>query len=367
MNNTALTQLHREMGARIVSFAGFHMPLEYSGVKDEHLTVRNAVGVFDVSHMGEFWVKGTEAAGFVQHVTSNDIHLLERGKVQYSCLTNDNGGIVDDLLIYMFDEEKYLMVVNAANTGKDWDWLEVKNKNGPILENASNHISQLAVQGPRATGTLQKLCSKDLSQMRHFSFDVMDLAGVGEVIISATGYTGAGGFELYFKNDNAEKIWNAVLEAGKEFGIKPVGLAARDTLRLEMGFCLYGNDINETTTPIEAGLGWITRFVDNNPFVGRELLEKQVRDGIQRKLVGFIMLEKGIPRQHYRILNPAGDQVGEVTSGTMSPSMNAGIGLGYVRPEFTEPGTGLRIEIRARQLRAEVVGLPIYKKNSDQS
>ena len=363
MKETALINKHQELQARIVPYAGYLMPLEYSGIRDENMSVRQAVGLFDVSHMGEFWVRGSEAAAFLQSVTSNDILQLYPGRVQYTCLPNGNGGIVDDLLIYMFDEQNYLLVVNAANTEKDWKWLNKQNQSGVILENSSDHFSQLAVQGPRAKETLQKICSSDLSALKHYTFDKGKIAGVDGVIISATGYTGEAGFELYFPNQDAEKIWDAVMEAGLAFGIKPAGLAARDILRLEMGYCLYGNEIDENTSPIEAGLGWITKFVDHNQFIDRELLEKQKRDGVSRKLVGFTMLEKGIPRQHYKILSLEGTVIGEVTSGTLSTIMNIGIGMGYIKSGFTEPGTEILIQIRKKQLKAGVVKLPIYRKD----
>ena len=362
MKETVFINKHRELKARMFTFAGYLMPLEYSGIRDEHITVRQAAGVFDVSHMGEFWIKGPEAAGFLQRITSNDIQQLKPGGVQYTCLPNLKAGIVDDVLLYMYDENKYFMVVNASNIEKDWKWLNRQNETGAILENSSHRISQLSVQGPRAKETLQKLCETDLSEIKRYTFLVCPFAGVDEVIISATGYTGAGGFELYFYNQPGEKIWDEVIRAGQEFGIKPVGLAARDTLRIEMGYCLYGNDIDETTSPIEAGLGVVTKFFNHNQFIGREVMEKQKQDGVTRELVGFIMLEKGIPRQHYEILNPEGMIIGEVTSGTLSPMMNVGIGMGYVMSGFTEPGTEIMIQVRNKQLKAEVVQMPIYKK-----
>ena len=362
MKETALIQRHRELRARIVPFAGYQMPLEYSGVSDEHLTVRNAVGVFDVSHMGEIWVKGPQAAGFLQGITSNDIQLLYPGRVQYTCLPNGKGGIVDDLLIYMYDEQKYLLVVNASNIKKDWNWLRERNNTGTILENASDRTSQLAIQGPRALEVMQKLCKTNLAEMKYYTFEVGSFAEGEEVIISNTGYTGAGGFELYFYNRHALQIWDAVMEAGKEYGIKPVGLAARDTLRLEMGFCLYGNDIDDTTSPIEAGLGWITKFTENNQFIDRAMLEAQKNEGPSRRLVGFTMMEKGIPRQHYQILEPGGSLIGEVTSGSQSPMMNVGIGMGYVKAGFSAPDSEILIQVRQKQLKAVVVKLPIYKK-----
>ncbi|MFC2098367.1 glycine cleavage system aminomethyltransferase GcvT [Bacteroidota bacterium] len=363
MKDTALTHIHKELGARIVPFAGYNMPLEYSGIKDEHLAVRNAVGLFDVSHMGEIWIKGPGATELVQKLTTNDVRKLYDGKIQYNCFPNGNGGIIDDILVYKYSEEKFMLVVNASNIQKDWDWINANNSHGVELENSSDMISLLAVQGPRSVDVLQKLTQLDLGNLKYYNFQVAPFAGVEEVIISATGYTGAGGFELYFYNPDAEKIWTAIMEAGAELGIKPAGLAARDTLRLEMGFCLYGNDIDETTSPIEAGLGWITKLTEDNNFIDKERLQKQKEEGPARKLVGFVMIEKGIPRQHYEILSDAGDVVGAVTSGTMSPTMNIGIGMGYVFPEYAIPGSRIQIRIRNKELAAEVVNMPIYKKD----
>jgi aminomethyltransferase len=339
------------------------MPVEYTGVKEEHITVREAVGIFDVSHMGEFWVRGPEAEGFIQRVTSNDVGRLHDGRIQYTCFPNGRGGIVDDLLLYRVSAENYLMVVNASNIEKDWNWLQEQNAAGAALENTSDRTAQLAVQGPKAIGTLQKLTDVKLDEIGYYHFVIDKFAGVEDVIISATGYTGAGGFELYFRNADGVKIWQAVMEAGKEFGIKPVGLAARDTLRLEMGFCLYGNDIDETTSPIEAGLAWITKFTDGNDFIDRERLQAQMNNGVSRKLVGFTMEERGIPRKDYEIIDVAGEKIGEVTSGTMSPMMNVGIGMGYVRSEFAVPGKEIRIRIRNKEPRAVVVKLPIYQQD----
>ena len=365
MKETALIHRHRENNARIIPFAGYQMPVEYSGVKDEHITVRNAVGVFDVSHMGEIWVKGEKALDLLQRLTCNDIRLLHPGKIQYTCLINANGGIVDDVLVYMYDEQKYFLVVNASNIEKDWNWMVDNNDEGAILENSSDSISQLSVQGPKAIDTLQKLCELDLRAIKYYNFSQGKFAGADEVIISNSGYTGAGGFELYFHNKEAEKIWDAVLDAGKEYGIKPVGLAARDTLRLEMGFCLYGNDIDDRTSPIEAGLGWLTKFTENNNFISRKIIEKQKLDGTGRRLVGFTMTEKGIPRQYYEILEPGGEFIGSVTSGTISPMMNVGIGMGYVRSAYAKPGTNILIKIRDKHVKAEVVKFPILKKSPE--
>ena len=337
------------------------MPIEYSGIIDEHLTVCQGVGVFDVSHMGEFWVKGPHALDFIQRVTSNNAAVLTPGKVQYTCFPNETGGIVDDLLVYDYGQEKYLLVVNAANIEKDWNWCVSHNTVGAELENASDRMGQLAVQGPKALPTLQKLTSLDLSEIPYYHFRVGDFAGVPQVIISNTGYTGAGGFELYFYPEDADRIWNAIFEAGAEFGIKPVGLGARDTLRLEMGFCLYGNDIDDTTSPIEAGLGWITKFVEGKEFTNRAALEKQKAEGVSRKLVGFEMVDRGIPRHGYKLVDAEGTEIGHVTSGTMSPIRKIGIGLGYVQIAFSKPGTEIYLDNRGRKLKAQVVKPPFRK------
>lgn len=342
-------------------FAGYNMPTEYSGIMDEHQTVVNSVGVFDVSHMGEFWVKGPNALEFLQRVTSNDVSLIEPGKAQYTSFLNEEGGIVDDFIVYHYESEKYLMVVNAANIEKDWEWCQLWNSMGAELENASDHMALLAVQGPKAMETLQKLTKADLSSIPYYSFVTETFADVENVIISNTGYTGAGGFELYFYPDAGIKIWNALFDAGEEFGIKPVGLGARDTLRLEMGFCLYGNDLNETTTPFQAGLGWITKFADNKPFVGREALEKEKEDGITRKLCCFEMVDRGIPRQGYEIMHEEEGVIGYVTSGTMSPMLKVGIGMGYVKPEYAKVGSEILIKVRNRNLKARVVKPPFRK------
>ncbi len=363
MRDTALTHIHKKLGAKIISFAGFNMPLEYSGIREEHLCVRNAVGIFDVSHMGEIWVKGAGATSLIQRLTTNDIGKLYSGRVQYTCFPNGKGGILDDLLVYRYAAEKYLLVVNASNIKRDWEWLGSNNRENAVLEDASDQMSLIAVQGPRAIPALQKLTRTDLAKMKYYTFEVGPFAGIQEVIISATGYTGAGGLELYCRNAVAEQLWNAVMDAGSEFGIKPAGLAARDTLRLEMGFCLYGNDIDDTTSPIEAGLGWITRFTEGNWFIDREKFEQEKSSGPGRKLVGFAMLERGIPRQHYEILDEGGQPVGTVTSGTMSPSMNQGIGLGYVRADKALPGTLIKIRIRNKDLQARIVTLPIFKND----
>lgn len=342
-------------------FAGYNMPIEYSGIIDEHLTVCQGVGVFDVSHMGEFWVKGPKALAFLQKVTSNNVAVLTPGKIQYTCFPNDKGGIVDDLLVYQYEPEKYMLVVNAANIEKDWDWCVSHNTEGAELENASDHMAQLAVQGPKAILALQKLTDIDLASIPYYTFKVGKFAGEENVIISNTGYTGAGGFELYFYPNVADTIWKAVFEAGEEFDIKPIGLGARDTLRLEMGFCLYGNDLDDTTSPIEAGLGWITKFIEGKEFINRPMLEKQKAEGVTRKLVGFEMVDRGIPRHGYELVNSDGEKIGIVTSGTMSPTRKIGIGMGYVKPEYSKAGTEICINMRGRKLKAVVVKPPFRK------
>jgi aminomethyltransferase len=362
MKQTALYEIHKLAGAKIIPFAGFYMPVEYSGIIDEHLTVRNSVGVFDVSHMGEIWVTGPFAFQFLQKVTTNDISKLYDGRIQYSCFPNGKGGIVDDLLVYRMSHDKYLLVVNAANINKDWEWLNSQNKECAKLHNASDLTSQLAVQGPDAIKTLQPLTTKNLTEIKYYTFCIADFAGIPDVIISATGYTGSGGFELYFPNKYAESIWKKIMDSGMEYGIKPIGLAARDTLRLEMGYCLYGNDIDDKTSPIEAGLGWITKFAEGKDFIDKEFLFKQKQEGVARKLTGFKLLERGIPRQHYPILDDTGTHIGEVTSGTMSPMLNAGIGMGYIKTPIAEPGEEIFIGIRNKKLKAIIVSPPFYKK-----
>lgn len=361
MKRTALSAIHEKLGAKMVPFAGFYMPLKYTGDIEEHVTVRTKVGVFDVSHMGEFWVKGPKALEFVQWVTSNDAAALYDGKVQYSCFPNGKGGIVDDLLVYKINDETFLLVVNAANIEKDWNWVQSQNKFGVTLYNASDEISQLAVQGPLALKAMQKLTSTPIMDMEYYTFKKLDFAGVKDIILSTTGYTGAGGCEIYFANKDAEHIWNAVFEAGAEFGIQPIGLAARDTLRLEMGFCLYGNDIDDTTSPIEAGLGWITKFVDHKNFIDKELLLNQKKNGTNRKLVGFEMIDKGIPRHEYELCDEHGNNIGHVTSGTMSPMLKIGIGMGYVKTEFSKLDSIIYVKIRDKLLKAKVVKFPFYK------
>ncbi len=359
MKRTALYEIHKKLGAKIVPFAGFEMPLKYTGDIEEHVNVRTKLGVFDVSHMGEFYIEGPNALDLVQWITSNDASKLTDGKVQYSCFPNGKGGIVDDLLVYRLNAEKYLLVVNAANIDKDWEWVNENNKFGAKLRNASDEISQLAVQGPLALKAMQKLTDYPITEMKYYTFANIEFAGLPNILFSTTGYTGAGGCEIYFPNQYAEKIWNAIMEAGKEYGIKPTGLAARDTLRLEMGYCLYGNDIDDTTSPIEAGLGWIVKFTKD--FIDKERLLKQKEEGVSKKLVGFEMVERGIPRHNYEIFDENNNKIGHVTSGTMSPMMKKGIGLGYVKTEFSKPGSYIYIGIRNKKLKAEVVKLPIYK------
>ena len=361
MKTTPFIEKHIALGAKMHEFAGYNMPIEYSGIIDEHLTVCQGVGVFDVSHMGEFWVKGPKALAFLQKVTSNNVAVLTPGKIQYTCFPNDKGGIVDDLLVYQYEPEKYMLVVNAANIEKDWDWCVSHNTEGAELENASDHMAQLAVQGPKAILALQKLTDIDLSSIPYYTFKVGKFAGEENVIISNTGYTGAGGFELYFYPNVADTIWKAVFEAGEEFDIKPIGLGARDTLRLEMGFCLYGNDLDDTTSPIEAGLGWITKFIESKEFINRPMLEKQKAEGVTRKLVGFEMVDRGIPRHGYELVNSDGEKIGIVTSGTMSPTRKIGIGMGYVNPEYSKAGTEICIDVRGRKLKAVVVKPPFRK------
>ena len=361
MKNTAFTAYHEAMGAKMVPFAGYNMPVQYEGINAEHETVRKALGVFDVSHMGEFWVKGTEALDFVQWVTSNDASRLVPGKVQYSCLPNGKGGIVDDLLVYKVDDETYLLVVNAANIEKDWDWCNRQNKMGAVLYNASDEIAQLAIQGPLALRAMQKLTDTPVTGMEYYTFKKLTFAGIPDVIFATTGYTGSGGGEIYMANEDAPVIWEAVFKAGAEYGIKPIGLAARDTLRLEMGFCLYGNDIDETTSPIEAGLGWITKFTDDKEFIDKAELLRQKQEGTSRRLVGFEMVDKGIPRHGYEIVDEQGGKIGEVTSGTMGPSVKAAVGMGYVPSALAKEGSGIHILIRDKILKAKVVKLPFYK------
>ena len=359
MRNTALTQKHIDLGAKMVPFAGYNMPVQYEGVNAEHETVRNAVGVFDVSHMGEFVLRGPNALALIQKFASNDASVLFDGKAQYSCMPNGNGGIVDDLIIYRVNAEEYFIVVNASNIEKDWNWISSLNDLGVEMENLSDQYSLLAIQGPKAAEAMQSLTDIDLSNMTYYTFQHGTFAGIENMMISATGYTGSGGFEVYVKNEDANQVWDAVFAAGADFGIKPIGLAARDTLRLEMGFCLYGNDIDDTTSPLEAGLGWITKFTKD--FTDSEFLAKQKEAGVTRKLVAFEMIDRGIPRHDYPILDAAGAVIGKVTSGTMSPSMKLGIGLGYVTMDNSKLDSEIFVEIRDKGVKAKVVKLPFYK------
>ena len=344
----------------MVPFAGYNMPVQYEGVTAEHLTVRSGVGVFDVSHMGEFLVEGENALALVQKVTSNDASKLTIGDAQYSCFPNDKGGIVDDLICYKVKEHTYLLVVNASNIEKDWNWINKHNETiGAELKDISDTYSLLAIQGPKAIEAMQSLTSIDLAEIPFYKFKIADFAGAEHAIISATGYTGSGGFEIYVKNELAEQVWNKVFEAGADYGIKPIGLAARDTLRLEMGYCLYGNDINETTSPIEAGLGWITKFTKD--FINSDNLKAQKEAGVTKKLVAFELTERGIPRHDYPIVDAEGNEIGIVTSGTMSPSLGKGIGMGYVQKEFSKTGTEIFIQVRKKAIPATIVKLPFYK------
>ncbi len=359
MKEIALSEKHKELNAKMVPFAGFNMPVSYEGVNIEHETVRKDLGVFDVSHMGEFLISGEHALDLIQRISSNDASKLVDGKAQYSCMPNNEGGIVDDLIIYRIDAEKYLLVVNASNIEKDWNWIAHHNTMDATMRDLSDDMSLLAIQGPKAAEAMQSLTDIDLANMKFYTFEVGTFAGIEKVIVSATGYTGSGGFEIYFKNEDAEQIWDEVMKAGKDFGIKPIGLAARDTLRLEMGYCLYGNDIDDTTSPIEAGLGWITKF--NKDFINSEELKKQKENGPKRKLVAFELDERGIPRQGYDIVDENGKKIGEVTSGTMSPSLEKGIGLGYVPSDIAGVGNKISIQIRKKAVSATQIKLPFYK------
>ena len=352
-----LNDLHVKLGGKMVPFAGYNMPVRYSSDLEEHMTVRKGVGVFDVSHMGEFTLKGPNALDLIQRVTSNDASKLIDGQAQYSSLPNEKGGIVDDLIVYKIKDNDYLVVVNASNIEKDWNWISKFNTKGVDMKNISDQICLFAVQGPKAIDVLQKLTKTDLKNIKYYHFAIGEFVGVKDVIMSNTGYTGAGGFEIYVNNQHAEKIWKAIFEAGKEFDIKPIGLGARDTLRLEMGFCLYGNDIDDNTSPLEAGLGWITKFTKD--FTNASNLKKQKEEGVKRKLVGFKMIDKGIPRHDYQIKNAQGNVIGKVTSGTISPVLGVGIGLGYVTTENANPGSEIFIDVRGKNLRASVSKLPL--------
>lgn len=359
IKKVALNDLHESLGGKMVPFAGYNMPVRYSSDMEEHNAVRNSVGVFDVSHMGEFVLEGPDALDLIQRVTSNDASKLIDGQAQYSYFPNEDGGVVDDLLVYRFSEAKYMLVVNASNIEKDWNWVSKFNTKGVDMKNVSDSYSLFAIQGPKAVEALQKLTSVDLSEIKYYNFLVGPFAGVEHVIISATGYTGAGGFEIYLRNDHAESVWNQIFEAGAEFDIKPIGLGARDTLRMEMGYCLYGNDITDETSPLAAGLGWVTKFTKE--FTNSAALQQQKEAGVTTKLVAFKMIEKGIPRSHYELLDSSENTIGEVTSGTMSPSLGYGIGLGYVTKENSKIGTEILVAVRKRKLKAEVIKLPFYK------
>ncbi len=359
MKTTALTHVHEGLGAKMVEFAGYKMPVLYTGINDEHETVRTKMGVFDVSHMGEFILKGPGALDLIQRVTSNDASKLFDGKVQYSCLPNEDGGIVDDLLVYRLTSDSYMLVVNASNIEKDWNWISARNNGGVEMHNISDQTSLLAVQGPLAAKALQPLTGIDLASMEYYTFTKGEFAGCPNILVSATGYTGAGGFEIYFENQYADKIWNAVMEAGQPYGVKPAGLGCRDTLRLEMGFCLYGNDIDDTTSPLEAGLGWITKFTKE--FTNAANLKMQKEAGLSKKLVGFEMVDRGIPRHDYPVLDANGVVIGKVTSGTQSPSLGKAIGMAYVPSAMAAENSEIFISVRDKSLKAKVVKLPFYK------
>lgn len=356
MKTTSFKEIHEAAGAKMVDFAGFYMPVQYSGIIDEHHTVRNGVGVFDVSHMGEFIVKGPNALDFLQNIVSNDISKIAPGQAQYGYLPNENGGIVDDLLVYHLEDGNYMCVVNAGNIDKDWAWFQKHNTQGVELHNISDDTSLLAVQGPKAAEALQSLTDIDLSSIPYYRFKRGTFAGVDNVIISATGYTGSGGFELYFHKDHSAAIWQKIFEAGAPQGIKPIGLGARDTLRLEKGFCLYGNDIDDTTSPIEAGLGWVTSL--KKDFIAKDKIQSVKEKGAEKKLVGFVMIDRGIPRHDYEIADAEGAIIGRVTSGTQAPSLNQGIGLGYVKAEHAAIGSEIYIPLRGKLLKAQVVKTP---------
>lgn len=356
MKLTTLNQIHKDLGAKMVPYAGFEMPVQYAGVNQEHMVVRSGVGVFDVSHMGQFFAKGPEVENLLQFIGTNDVTKVNVGQAQYTCMTNEKGGIIDDLIIYKMSEDEWMLVVNASNIAKDWDWINKQNTFDVTLTNASDDYSLLAIQGPKAIEAMQALSDENLAGIPFYHFKAGNFAGVDNVIISATGYTGSGGFEIYFENKDAKVIWEKVLEAGKAFGIEPCGLAARDTLRLEKGYCLYGNDINETISPLEAGLGWITKL--DKVFIARDILAKQKEEGVTRKLIGFKMVDRGIPRHDYKIADESGNEIGIVTSGTQSPMLKQGIGLGYVTPEFSKVGTSIYIQIRDKNVLAEIVKTP---------
>lgn len=364
MKSTPFTKYHIAAGAKMAEFAGYNMPIEFTGINDEHMAVRERAGVFDVSHMGEIWIKGPKAEALLQRITTNDVSKLVDGKIQYTCMPNGCGGIVDDILVYRIDAKTYMLCVNAANIKKDWKHICAEGakmgmeagRDKPIY-NASDEICQLAVQGPLAMKIVQKLCAKPVEEMEYYTFKKMRVAEC-DAILSITGYTGSGGCEIYVANEDSKKLWIALWEAGKEYGLQNIGLGARDTLRLEKGFCLYGNDIDDTTSPLEAGLGWITKFVEGKEFIDREKMEQMKAEGVERKLVGFKMIDRGIPRHGYALATTAGEQIGHVTSGTMSPCMKVGFGLGYVKAEYAKPGTEIAVIVREKTLKAEVVKIP---------
>lgn len=361
LKQVSLHHIHQQLGAKIVPFAGYEMPVRYSSDLEEHNTVRNGVGIFDVSHMGEFILKGEGALDLIQRVSANDASILYDGKVQYSYLPNGQGGVVDDLLIYRISDQEYMLVVNASNIEKDWNWISQYASDYPVtMTNISDDTCLFAVQGPKAAEALQALTKVDLALMEYYTFEKADFAGYANVIISATGYTGAGGFEIYVSSHQAEAVWNAIMEAGAPYGIKPIGLGARDTLRLEMGYCLYGNDITDQTSPIEAGLGWVTKFT--HPFIDADVLKEQKEQGVPRRLVGFELIDRGVPRSHYELADADGNPIGEVTSGTQSPTLSKGIGLGYIKTAYSKPGTEIFVKVRDRLLKAQVVKLPFVKK-----
>jgi aminomethyltransferase len=361
MKTTPLTETHQQLGAKMAEFAGYNMPISYTGIKDEHQAVRNQVGMFDVSHMGEFIIRGAQAPQLMQKLVASNVEKMKPGKAQYTCMTNEQGGIIDDFIHYKLDEETFMAIPNAANIQRDWEWMNQHNDFDDVeIINISDDTTLLAIQGPNAQKTLQPLTESDLSELKMFTFTRGQVAGVDNVIISATGYTGEPGFEIYFDNSEAQKVWNKVLEAGKDHGLKPAGLGARDTLRLEVGLCLHGNDIDESTTTLEARLGWLTKL--DTDFIGRDALAKQKEEGITRKLMGFELQERGIPRKGYKIKDEEGSSIGEVTSGTQSPSLNKGIGMGYIQKDYIEPGTEIQIQIRKKSVPANVVKPPFYKK-----
>lgn len=362
MKQTPLTLKHKEAGARMVEYAGFEMPVEYSGVTKEHLAVRNAAGIFDVSHMGEFWVKGSNALALLQYITTNNVAALQPGQAQYNCLPNGKGGLVDDIIIYRYDQEKYMVVVNAANMEKDWAWFKKNNKFGAGLENASDEMALLALQGPRALDILQKYVTIDLKKIPGFHFVPANIENVGDVIISATGYTGAGGFEIFCHNEGAVSLWEKLIQTGSPLGLVPAGLASRDTLRLEMGYCLYGNDIDENTSPVEAGLSWIIKLKSKDDFIDRKIIGQQLAEGVKRKLTGLVMTDRAIPRHGYKVFSTDRKEIGVITSGTMSPVLQKGIGMAYISTNQSEPGNEIYVEIRNKLLRAEVTKPPFLKK-----